>query len=230
MKKLSLMITLLCFSTAYLKAQNSINKIEVVGQAEIEVVPDSFEYKLNLQEYYKTENEKVSIEILEKELIKAVEEIGLKKENLTINSVNGNRQYSPDNKPTKFLESRNYILKIQAINDINNLLPKLDKMGLVGTLMSKKTNTKKSEYEKELRKKAVNDAIQKATSIAESVGKKIGNIVLITENNFNKISFDFEDIVSNFNINNVGYGNYKTEIPLEKIKLSYQIKITFQMK
>lgn len=230
MKKLSLIITLICFSTAYLKAQNTINKIEVVGQAEIEVVPDYFEYNINLQEYYKTENEKVSIEILEKGLVKAVEEIGLKKENLTINSVNGNRRYSPDNKPTNFLESRNYILRINSINDINNLLQKLDKMGLVNTSINKKTSKKKNEYEKELRKKAVNDARQKATSIAESLGKKIGDVILISEYNFSGLSLDLEEVILNLKTNNVGYGNFRTDIDVERIKLSYQIKITFQMK
>jgi uncharacterized protein YggE len=179
MKKLLINLCLICFSTTYLIAQNqtSINKIEVIGHAEIEVVPDYFEYNINLQEYYKTENEKVGIEILEQALVKATEEIGIKKENLTINLVQGSRRYSPDNKPTNFLESRNYVLKISSINDINNLLPKLDKMGLLSTSMIKKTNKKRVEYEKELRRKAVNDAKEKATSIAESLGKKIGDVI-----------------------------------------------------
>ncbi|MBC7408489.1 MAG: SIMPL domain-containing protein [Arcicella sp.] len=229
MKKLSLMFYLICFSTIYLKAQTVTNKIEVIGQAEIEVVPDYFEYNINLQEYYKSENEKVAIEILEKGLVKAVEEIGLGKNKLTINSLNGNKRYAGDNKPSNFLESRNYILRINSINDINNLLPKLDKLGLVSTSMSKKTNSKKTEYEKELRKKAVNDARQKATSIAESVGKKIGNIILISENNFNGLSLNFEDL-TDFVGKAAYFSNFKTDIEVEKIKLSYQVRITFQMK
>lgn len=232
MKKIIVILCLMCLSTTYLKAQTqtAINKIEVLGQAEIEVIPDYFEYNIYLQEYYKSENEKVSIEILEKGLLKAIEEIGLGKDKLTINSVNGNKRYLGENKPSNFLESRNYVLKITSINDINNLLPKLDKMGLVSTSMSKKTNSKKTEYEKELRKKAVNDARQKATSIAESVGKKIGDIILISENNFNGLSLNFEEILLDFNSDKVGYGNFKTDISVEKIKLSYQVKITFQMK
>ena len=231
MKKIIVILCLICFSTTYLKAQSAVNRIEVIGQAEIDVIPDYFEYNINLQEYLKSENEKVGIEILEKSLIKAVEEIGLGKDKLTVNSVNGNKRYVADNKPSNFLESRNYILRITSINDINNLLPKLDKMGLVNTSMSKKTNGKKTEYERELRKKAVNDARQKATLIAESVGKMIGDIILISENNFNGLSLNFEEeILSNFNIDKVGYGNFKTDISVEKIKLSYQVRITFQMK
>jgi uncharacterized protein YggE len=212
-----------------LKAQELINRIEVEGQAEIEVDPDYFEYTINLQEYYKTENEKVSIEILEKSLVKAVEEIGIKKENLTINSVQGGRRYSSENKPTNFLENRNYILKIKSINDINNLLPKLDKMGLVGTSFSKITNKMQANFEKELRVKAVNDAKEKAISIAESVGKKIGDIILISGSEISGLrkgwkSYEFNDLMKK------GYTSFTTDIEVEKIKLSYHVTITFQMK
>jgi uncharacterized protein len=230
MKKIIILLSLIYFSTIYLRAQNTINRIEVIGQAEIEVVPDYFEYNINLQEYYKSENEKVSIEILEKGLVVAIDEIGLKKDKLTINSLIGNRRYSSENKPTNFLESRNYILKISSINDINNLLSKLDKLGLVSTSMIKKTNKKKNEYEKELRKKAVYDAKEKATSIAESLGKKIGDVIVISENNFNGLSIDIEESLNFSNAKGYSSSTFKTDIEVEKIKLSYQLKITFQIK
>jgi uncharacterized protein len=230
MRKLSLIACLICFSTIITKAQELINRIEVIGQAEIDVEPDYFEYIINLQEYFKKENEKISIEILEKTLVKAVEEIGLKKDNLTINSVQGGKRYSPDNKPTNFLESRNYILKIKSINDINNLLPKLDKMGLTGTSLNKMTNKMQSSFEKELRTKAINDAKEKANLIAESVGKKIGDIILISTNEFNGLKKGWHSYELNEESISVGYGSFKTDIEVEKIKMSYQVNITFQMK
>jgi uncharacterized protein len=230
MRKLSLIIFLMCFSTIILKAQELINKIEVIGQAEIEVEPDYFEYTINLQEYYKTETDKISIEILEKALVKAVEDIGVKKENLTINSAQGGRRYSSDNKPTNFLENRNYILKISSINDINDLLPKLDNMGLVNTSMVKKTIKKRVEYEKELRKKAVNNAKEKATSIAESLGKKIGDVIVISENNFDALSIDIEESLDFSKVKGYKSSTFKTDIAVEKIKLSFRVKVTFQMK
>jgi uncharacterized protein len=230
MRKLSLIIFLMCFSTIILKAQELINKIEVIGQTEIEVEPDYFEYTINLQEYYKTETDKISIEILEKALVKAVEDIGVKKENLTINSAQGGRRYSSDNKPTNFLENRNYILKISSINDINDLLPKLDNMGLVNTSMVKKTIKKRVEYEKELRKKAVNNAKEKATSIAESLGKKIGDVIVISENNFDALSIDIEESLDFSKVKGYKSSTFKTDIAVEKIKLSFRVKVTFQMK
>lgn len=230
MRKLSLIVCLICFTNIIVKAQELINKIEVTGQAEIEVEPDYFEYSINLQEYYRTENEKVSIEILEKSLVKAVNELGIKKENLTINSAQGGRRYSSDNKPTNFLESRNYILRIKSINDINNLLPKLDKMGLLGTSMNRMTNKMQSSFERELRVKAVNDAKEKANSIAESVGKKIGDIILISSNEFNGFKKGWKSFDLNEETVSLGYGSFKTDIEVEKIKMSYQVSITFQMK
>lgn len=148
---------------------------------------------------------------------------------MTINSISGNRHYSSDNKPTNLLESRNYILKINSLNDINNLLPKLDKMGLLNTSMVRKTNKKRVEYEKELRKKAVNDAKEKTTSIAESLGKKIGDVIVISENISNFLSIDVKESIDFFKVKGYSSGIFKTNIAVEKIKLSYQVKITFQM-
>lgn len=233
MKKVIFILCSICLSTFALKAQNSVNKIEVVGEAEIEVAPDYFEYSINLQEYLKPDNEKVSIETLEKTLVKAVEELGFKKDRLTINSVNGMRNYNPTGKPNSFLESRNYVLRINSVNDINNLLPKLDKLGLSGTSMNKKSTQKKAEIEKELRIKAIQDAKQKASSIAESVGKKVGDIILIQESKFYDLSKNFEEEVIDLDhiaSYSVGYGNFKTDIEVEKIKQSYSVRITFQMK
>ena len=229
MRKLSLIVCLICFSTIIIKAQELINRIEVTGQAEIEVEPDYFEYNINLQEYYKTENEKVSIEMLEKLLVKTVEEIGIKKENLTIKTVQGGKRYSPDNKPSSFLERRNYILRIKSINDINNLLSKLDKMGLTETSLSKMVNKKQENYENELRVKAINNAKEKAKSIAESLGKKIGEVILISGNNFYGFPKGYET-TWDLNTMNEDSGSFKTNIAVEKIKMSYQISITFQMK
>ena len=229
MKKIIPILCLFYLVALTSKAQNNISKIEVTGQAEIEVVPDYFEYNINLQEYLKVDNEKVSIEILEKSLVKAVEEIGLKKDNLTINTVQGSKRYSSDDKPSSFLESRNYILKVKTINDINNLLPKLDNKGLTNTSLNKMTNKMQSEIEKELRIKAINDAKEKANSIAESVGKKIGDIILISGNEFYGLRKGWKSYDLNEHIK-VGYGKFKTDIEVEKIKISYQVNITFQMK
>jgi hypothetical protein len=58
-------------------------------------------------------------------------------------------------KPTNYTESRVYVLRIRSINDINSLIPKLDKMGLSNTSLVRMTNKKKSEVEKELRIKQI---------------------------------------------------------------------------
>lgn len=229
MKKIISILYVICLVSFVSKAQNNISKIEVTGQAEIEIAPDYFEYSINLQEYLKGDNEKVSIEILEKSLVKAVEEIGLKKDNLTINTVQGGKRYSSDDKLSSFLESRNYILKVKSINDINNLLPKLDKKGLIGTSLSKMTNKMQAIIEKELQAKAIKNAKEKANSIAESVGKKIGDILLITGNEFDGLRKGWKSYELKRDME-VGYGSFKTDIEVEKIKISYQVNITFQMK
>jgi uncharacterized protein YggE len=214
-----------------LNAQNVSNKIEVIGEAEIEVVPDLFEYSIDLQEYNKSETEKVGIEYLEKMLVSAVEEMGFKKEKLTINNIQGNKGFANNNynKAINFLERRNYVLRVNSIDDINRLIPKLDKLGLSGISMGKKINKKKSETEKILRKKAIENAKEKAISIAESIDKKIGDIILIQEYSIYDLSLHREELAGIEQPVKVGYGGFKTNIDVEKIRLSYKVKVTFHM-
>lgn len=230
MKKTIITLCTLCLVIFSLKAQNVSNKIEVIGEAEIEVVPDLFEYSIDLQEYNKSETEKVGIEYLEKMLVSVVEEMGFKKEKLTINNIQGNKGFINNyNRTSNFLERRNYVLRVNSIDDVNSLIPKLDKLGLSGISMSKKTNKKKSETEKILRKKAIENAKEKAVSIAQSIDKKIGDIILIQEYSIYDLSLHREELAGIEQPVKVGYGGFKTNIDVEKIRLSYKLKVTFQM-
>ena len=230
MKKIITILCAICLVSCTSKAQNIINNIQVVGFSEIELEPDVLEYNITLQEYYKTETEKVTIEILEKNLIKSIEEIGLKKDNLTIKSVTGSKRYnySSDAKPTNYTESRVYTLRIKSINDINSLVPKLDKMGLINTSLVRMTNKKKSDVEKELTKKAIRDAESHANTIAQSVGKKISSILTIQKSDFEGFPGTFG---KTYDLNTTNSeSDFKTEIMIEKIRLACRISITFQMK
>jgi uncharacterized protein len=102
-------------------------------------------------------------------------------------------------------------------------------MGLSGTSLSKMVNKRQSSFEKELRIKAVDDAKEKAILIAESIGKKIGEVILISRNSFYGFPKGYET-TWDLNTMNEDSGSFKTNIAVEKIKMSYQISITFQMK
>jgi uncharacterized protein len=230
MKKIIIILCAICITPFISKAQEVINKIEVTGKAELEVVPEILNYSITMQEYKKSDGAKVNIETLEKMLTKAVEDLGISKENFSIVNVSGNRPYSPDNKQNSFLENRNYTIRVSSVNEINGLIPKLDSMGISGAYMSRATNRKNPTTEKILRTEAIKDAKEKANSIAESINKKLGDIILIQEGN----AYDFVD---NGNVqykkkqeSGVVIRGFKTDIPVEKIKLSYQVKVTFQMK
>jgi dTDP-4-dehydrorhamnose reductase len=76
------------------------------------------------------------------------------------------------------------------------------------------------------------DAKEKATSIAESIGKKIGDIIIISDSDYvfdglRKGWKSHDDIIIE---TAAYYGNFKTDIAVEKIKLSYKVSVTFQMK
>ena len=70
--------------------QPPIKKIEVTGTAEEEVVPDELYFTIALKEYFKDEKaqkDKVTIDVLERQLIAAVAKAGLPKEDLRIGGI-----------------------------------------------------------------------------------------------------------------------------------------------
>ncbi len=232
MRKLSLTMLLMCFSTMILKAQELINKIEVIGKAELDVVPEILNYTITLQEYKKSDGTKVSIEILEKSIVKAVEDLGISKESFSIMNIGGNRPYIPNERQGSFLENRNYSIKVSSVNEINGLIPKLDSMGITSAFMNRATNKRNAIIEKQLRGEAMKDAKEKANSIAESINKKLGEIILIQENNvYDYIGANNEQYKKSQDSGiPLKIRGFRTDIPVEKIKVSYQVKVIFQMK
>jgi uncharacterized protein len=232
MKKIYVALSLICFSSSFLKAQELMNKIEVIGKAELDVVPEILNYTITLQEYKKSDGSKVTIETLEKSMVKAVEDLGISRENFSIMNIGGNRPYNPNERNGAFLENRNYSIKVSSVNEINGLIPKLDSMGISSAFMNRATNKRSAIIEKQLREEAIKDAKEKANSIAESINKKLGEIILIQENNV------YDLIGSNNDQYKKGQDSglplkirgFRTDIPVEKIKVSYHVKVIFQMK
>ena len=88
--------------TANTVEKDLIKKIEVTGTAELEVVPDELYFSISLKEYFKDEKnqkDKVTLDILEKQLIDAVKSAGLPKENLSVSGVTGYREWTGKKKP-----------------------------------------------------------------------------------------------------------------------------------
>lgn len=193
MKRIWSLIALI--STISMATAQSINiensrKVATKGYAEREVTPDIAYLSISLKEFYMDGNirKKVFIETLEKQLYDAAMEIGVKKEDFTIQNVYS-YNYNTKKKGNELLQSRQYRIKVSNLSGLNAMMEKIDPYGIQNMSISGYDHTQKREIEKELKTAAVKDARQNAEILADADGQSVGKVLVINDNS----SFNFSD-------------------------------------
>lgn len=236
-----LSITTLIFTSAFVSnAQQVImekplvKKIEVTGSAEQEVLPDEIFVTVSLREYFKEKDgkNKVDIMVLEKQLQKAVEESGIPKENFTIGTINGYREWWGKKKPTTFLESKSYILKVPNLYKIDGIISKVDEKGIAFTNIDRYEFSKIEQLRKEIKIKALQAAKEKAKFLLESIGEQMGEALDIIEIDQ---SYSPQPVYSNMMMRSAKMDVSaevmpESSIDVQKIKVRYEMKAVFKIK
>src|SRR5687767_13732044 len=122
MKKTIFLLPLYLFLfTAYSQiSPDNIQKIDVTGSAEMEIIPDEIYFTIILEEYIPDKNQdKISIETLEKQLQSSLTAAGIPKENLGIENVYGENWVYKKKKQKDFLEKKQYSLKLNDPSKID---------------------------------------------------------------------------------------------------------------
>ena len=211
-----------------------VKKIEVTGSAEQEVLPDEIFVTVSLREYFKEKDNKVKVDImvLEKQLQKAVEEAGIPKENFTIGTINGYREWWGKKKPTTFLESKSYILKVPNLYKIDGIISKVDEKGVAFTNIARYEFSKIEQLRKEIKIKALQAAKEKAKFLLEGIGEQMGEALEITEIDQ---SYSPQPVYSNMMMRSAKMDVSAEAMPestveVQKIKVRYEMKAVFKIK
>jgi len=237
----SLLISTLIFMSVFMSnAQQVImekplvKKIEVTGSAEQEVLPDEIFVTVSLREYFKDKDNKnkIDIMILEKQLQKAVEEAGIPKENFTIGTINGYREWWGKKKPTTFLESKSYIIKVPNLYKIDGIISKVDDKGIAYTNIDRYEFSKIEQLRKEIKIKALQAAKEKAKYLLEGIGEQMGEALEIIEIDQ---SYSPQPVYSNMMMRTARVEASADAMPesnvdVQKIKVRYEMKASFRIK
>jgi uncharacterized protein len=212
-----------------------IKKIEVNGSAEQEVLPDEIFVNITLREYFKDKDNKNKIDImtLEKQLQKAVEEAGIPKENFSIGSMNGYREWWGRKKPTTFLESKSYILKVPNLYKIDGIIARVDDKGVASTNIDRYEYSKIEQLRKDIKIKALQAAKAKAQYLLEGIGEQLGEAFEITE--IDNGYHNPQPVYSNMMMRTAAAPQMTDAMPestidVQKIKVRYEIKAVFKIK
>jgi uncharacterized protein len=209
-----------------------IKKIEITGSAEQEVVPDEICLTISLKEYFKDKENKnkVNIMVLEKQLQKAVEEAGVPKENFTIGEISGSQEWWGRKKPTTFLESKSYNLKLPNLSKIDGIIAKVDEKGKNYVNIDRFEYSKIKELRKEIKIKALQAAKAKAKYLVEAIEEQLGEVLEITE-----IENQYNPGPMHSNIAMTRIANEAADMPestigVQTIKIKYEMKAVFRIK
>lgn len=235
----TLAISTLIFATAFASNAQTmekplVKKIEVNGSAEQEVLPDEIYVSISLREYFKDKDNKnkIDIMVLEKQLQKAVEEAGIPKENFSIGAINGYREWWGKKKPTTFLETKNYILKVSNLYKIDGIVSKVEEKGVAGINIDRYEFSKIEQLRRDIKIKALQAAKEKAKYLLEGIGEQLGEAIEIIEidNGYTPQPVYSNMMMRSAKMEMAADAMPESTIDVQKIKVRYEMKAVFKIK
>jgi uncharacterized protein len=216
----------------------NMKKIEVTGSAEMEVIPDEIYFSISLREYFKDKDKnKVEITELEKQLQAAVNAAGVPKENFQIENIYGYRYWPGRKKPVDFLESKRYVLKMNNLAKVDEIMSKVDAKGIEYVNISRYEHSKIEQYRKDIKTKALQAAKDKAAYLLQGIGEQVGGVLEIQElggNDGYPIPYPMyrasNEMMMSKAAGDVMEQAAEPEIDFRKIKIRYEVRAVFAIK
>ncbi|ELR71583.1 hypothetical protein C900_02498 [Fulvivirga imtechensis AK7] len=235
MKKITL-LTLLWLTALSAFAQHPnpypnypmIKKIEVQGSAEMEVIPDEIYLRVALKEY-KADTKKVNMDKLEAQLVKAIEQLGLPKENLQVENIYGYNWDWRKKKSDEFLATKSFRLKLKDVKMINNLVEKLDPEGVNSMNIAEVSHSKIKELRNDLKLQALKAAKEKAKYLLDGIGEKLGSALEIQDIDYGDQYPMYERATMSYAKGSAQDESYQSDLEYKTIKLKSQIRAVFEI-
>ncbi len=230
MKKLLIITTAVLMSFTGMAQSNNSSKtkqIEVNGSAEMEIVPDEISIRITLKEY-KNGSKTVSMNTLEGGLVKAVNQLGLPKESLTVDNIYGYNWDWKKKKADDYLSTKSFLLKVKDVKMINDLVDKLDAEGVNGMNIAEVTHSKIEEYKMQLKIKALKSAKEKATALLASIDEEIGGAIEVQDVDFGQQAPMYRsNMMMDAKMESSGY---QSNLEFKNITINAQIRAVFEIK
>ena len=217
-------------------ANNKQKVINVNGTAEMEIVPDEIYVQVNLREYAKKGGLKTDIETIRKNFLKATQSINIPDSNISVQGYQGwdgnywwynkNKKKNPD-----MMAGITYQVKLSTTKKMDELVSKLDDEATEGFSIAKVSHSRLQEFKKQLKIQAIKSAKDKAIYLAEAIGEKVGEAIMI--NDPNEVENYPRPMYSNMlmkQANAEGDQAAEPNIDFKKIKLQFDVNVSFSLK
>lgn len=231
-------LSFMLLSVGAVKAQTTNNPypktISVTGSAELEIVPDEIYVNVDLKEYEKKGQGKISIDKIRQDFLAAVRSLGIPDSSISIaayDGYNGNPWLRKKNKKEELYSSITYQVILKNSAQVDQLVDKLDDAATQNFYITKTSHSKLAEFRKNLKIQAVKAAKEKAGYLAEAINEKIGDAVTISE----PVEYfqPYYNVMSNVRMKSMELDQSSNDQPqadFKKIKLKYDVSVVFALK
>lgn len=202
--------------------------IEVVGNAEMEIVPNEIYISFTLKERMDGKK-KIEIDSQEKELKKQLQKAGFDLEKLSLADASSGF-VTVKRKKQEVLASKNYVIKVATTGEIASVFEVLDNVEALNADITRVAHSEIEKYRKEVKILAMKAAKEKAGYLLEAVGETVGKPLMIQEREM------YDDIMPVTRMANMkamameDSGLAAEDIPeltFQKIKLKYSVFARF---
>lgn len=210
--------------------------IQVNGSAQMEVTPDEIYVNVLLREYNRKNGDKIDLNAIRNAFLTACKAAGLKDEEVTIASYEGNtagnwwikkrHKENPDMKA-----SITYQVKLGSVEKMNELADKLDDEATENFYIVKVWHSQMENYKKQLKIEAIKAAKNKAMYLTEAIDEKIGHAITI--NDPSEISVYPQTMMyANKTVYPMDMAEAAAEpmqVDFKKIKLQFDVNVVFEL-
>ncbi|MFN4212819.1 MAG: SIMPL domain-containing protein [Microgenomates group bacterium] len=175
------------FDIAYpltIVSTSKTSELAVVGEAKIDVSPDTAYINLGINTSEKTVSQvREKIDKVNNNFVNEMKKLGIKKEQIkTINySIYPNYDYNDGQKIVGYSGNTSLQIKVKDFNLINKVLEKAEGSGINQIGGVNFTIDKPEVYREKVRERAIENAKNQAQKLAKSLGIKLGKITNIVE-------------------------------------------------
>ncbi len=214
----------------YVQAGQETPYIEVVGNGEMEIVPNEIYISFTLKERMDGKK-KITIEDQEKELKKQLQKAGFDLANLSL--ADASAGFVPVKRKIQgVLTAKNYILKVATTTEVAAAFDVLDSVEALNADITRVAHSEIEKYRKEVKIMAVKAAKEKAGYLLEAIGETVGKPLMIQE----RESYDDIMPMANYRMKAIAMAESEMaqeelpELSFQKIKLKYSVFARFEIK
>lgn len=210
------------------------NYIEVIGKAEMDIVPDLIYLKIILGD--KDNKDKLSLDEIEKLMISNLTELGIDiNKDLSVKDFASNFKSFWIGKADIVL-TKEYQLIVHDTKTMQKVYFEFQKLGISNVSIEKLDNSKIVQFRKDVKMDAIKAAKEKAEFLTSSINQSIGRAIFIQELDNQYLSNVMSNTVSGVNVRIRGSSfldqneSSMPDIEFEKITIEYSILVRFELK